>query len=579
MKKWKGTAMAPGFADGRAFIYTPNKLGEVQRLDVGKDGVDREIRRFEEAVALAEEELKVLKIRVLHELGESEAAIFDAHIMMLKDPDFTQRIHTGIAQACSNAEYAIHEELASVIEKLKAASLPYLRERTKDMADIEMRLLGHLKAPGQRGSPQLGRIPPDTVVVAKDLLPSDTFALNRDNVVAIITETGGRTSHASILCRALGIPKVSGIEEATETLQSGERVLVDAENATVVASPTGAYLSRFSNVQRQYQQRMKALRSRKMADCSTKDGIRIFLHANLGSTAELDIDQGHPIDGIGLFRSEYLFLQSRRRPTLEQHYRAYCAAAHRMKGKPLIIRTMDFGGDKYPSFFLQSSKRRELDNQRGLLYSLEEGHMLQTQLRAIIRAHQKYPGIEVMFPMVLDGEELQRATALVRTLAASEKAKGILSVGAMIETPSSVFEIDSILDHADFVSIGTNDLSQYMLAGDRELPGSNASADGLHPAILKAIHWVAQAAKQRNIRVSVCGEVAGEPALACLLVGMGIRHLSLNIGQAAVVSHYLRTQNLVDLENAAHAALMSKTLLNVRDAIQTIRQSVKEAEA
>lgn len=575
MKKWKGTGLAPGFADEKAFIYTPTKPGEVRRDDIGEAGIDGEIRRFETAITLAEKELEALKTRVLHELGESEAAIFDAHIMLMQDPVFMQNIRHGITKNRCNAEYAVHSELATVIQKLKATSLPYMQERNKDMADIEMRLLGHLEAPGQRGSLQLGRIPPNTVIVAKDLLPSDTFALKRENVVAIITETGGSTSHATILCRALGIPKVTGITGATNSIQNGERVLVDANLATVVASPTNSVLSRFTNAHKRYALQMETLRSKEALSCTTSDGVRVYLYANLGKPDELDTFQGHHLDGVGLFRSEYLFLRSPRRPTVDQHYRSYCSAACRMDGKPLTIRTMDFGGDKYPTFFLQTSGSKLVDTRRGLFFSLEEGHMLQTQLRAIIRAYQKHPEIEVMFPMVLDGEELQRAIALLQSLAEAEGAKSVPPVGAMIETPSAVFEIESILDHADFISIGTNDLSQFVLAGDRELPSSLAYTSVLHPAMLKAIQWVAQAAHRRNIRVSVCGEAAGEPALACLLVGMGLRHLSLNMGQAAVVGHYLRTLGLGDLERASCAALEAKDLQGVRDAIQTIHQKVK----
>jgi phosphoenolpyruvate-protein kinase (PTS system EI component) len=287
----------------------------------------------------------------------------------------------------------------------------------------------------------------------------------------------------------------------------------------------------------------------------------------------------HHLDGVGLFRTEYLFLQSPRRPTVEQHFNAYCRAARQMNGKPLTIRTMDFGGDKYPSFFLQSSGSKRIDIRRGLFFSLEEGHMLRTQLRAIIRAYQKHPEIEVMFPMVLDGEELQRAIALLQNLAEAEGAKSIPPVGAMIETPSAVFEIESILDHADFVSIGTNDLTQFILAGDRESPSSLAYTNAMPPAMLKAIQWVVKVAHRRKSRISVCGEVAGEPALACLLAGMGIRHLSLNVGQAAVVGHYLRTMDLGDLEHATQTALEAKDLQEVRDVIQTIHKKATQADA
>ena len=292
---------------------------------------------------------------------------------------------------------------------------------------------------------------------------------------------------------------------------------------------------------------------------------------------DIDTVLEHELIGVGLFRTEYLFLRSQRHPTVKQHLRAYCRAATHLKGLPLVIRTLDFGGDKCPSFLDLAHRAEPSRGRHGLSFSLEEGHMLRTQLTAVIRARQTHPNIRVMFPMVLDAGELEQAIELLQRLARNEKAREIPSVGAMIETPSAVFEIEAIASRADFVAIGTNDLAQFVLATDREMPSSLPYVGVMHPAMLKAIRAIVQGVGA-HCSVSVCGEVAGEPALACILAGLGIRNLSMNPSQTPLVRHYLRASNMCDLERVACAASDSKDVQGVRDVINAIHQNVKRAD-
>ena len=575
MKQLKGITLAPGFANGTAFVCNANVTEDVSTDPIQPQQINEEIRRFDRALSTSVDELDVLKARVMRELGEAEAAIFDAHLLLVRDPKFSDAVRKRIIRYHYSGEYAVVKEFADAIKQLKGAESPYTRERVQDLNDIKARLLRNFRLSSERSPLQLNTISPNTVVVARDLLPSDTFAMNRKNVVAIITETGGITSHATILCRALGIPKVTGIVNATGQIPHGEHVLVDAGRATVVLSPTARTLSQFVCRCERHEQYLKNLRDKGLQTCRTKDGTEVQLYANIGRMEEMDALRFYNPVGVGLFRTEYLFLQSKRRPTVDQHFRVYCRAAKKLRKNPLVIRTLDYGRDKHPAFLGKAVATNPLFGKRGLSFSLEEDRMLRTQLTAIVRAYQIHPNVKIMFPMVLDAEEFQRAIDLMLEVAKAEKASEIPPVGAMIETPSAVLEIESIVKYADFISIGTNDLAQSVLAIDREMPSSLSYVDAIHPALLKAIHAVVHQAGP-NYPISVCGEVAGKPAVACILIGLGIRSLSMSPGLTPLVYHYLSVSNLRNLEDAAFSARNCQGIQGVRRIIDSIHQNISQ---
>ena len=575
MKQLKGITLAPGFANGTAFVCNSNVTEDVSTDPIQPKQINEEIRRFDRALSISIDELDVLKSRVMRELGEAEAAIFDAHLLLIRDPKFSDAVHKRIIRDRYTGEYAVAKEFADAIRQLQGAESPYARERVQDLNDIKARLLRNFRLSSERSPLQLNTISPNTVIVAKDLLPSDTFAMNRKNVAAIITETGGITSHATILCRALGIPKVTGIVNATGQIPHGEHILVDAGRATVVLSPTVRTLSQFVCRRDRHDQYLKNLRVKDFQTCRTNDGTEIRLYANIGRMEEMDALLFYNPLGVGLFRTEYLFLQSQRRPTVDQHFRVYCRAAKPLRENPLVIRTLDYGRDKHPAYLGKAFATNPLFGKRGLSFSLEEGRILRTQLKAIVRAYQIHPNIKVMFPMVWDAEEFQRAIDLLLNVAKAEKASEIPPVGAMIETPSAVLEIESIVKYAEFISIGTNDLAQSVLAIDREMPSSLSYVDAIHPALLKAIQSVVHRAGP-NYPISVCGEVAGEPALACILIGLGIRNLSMSPELMPLVHHYLSASSIRNLKDAAIAARNCQGVQGVRDIIDSIHQNVSQ---
>ena len=578
MKQLKGITLAPGFANGTAFVCNVNITEDVGTDPIQLKQIKGEIRRFEKALSTSVDELVMLKARVMRELGEAESAIFDAHLLLVQDPKFSDAVRKRIIRDHFTGEYAVVKEFADAIRQLQVAGSPYAKERIQDLNDIKARLLRNFRLSSERSPLQLNTISPNTVIVAKDLLPSDTFAMNRKNVAAIITETGGITSHATILCRALGIPKVTGIMNATGRIPHGEHVLVDTDRATVILSPTGRTLSQFNGRRERHEQYLNNLREKDFQTCRTKDGTEIKLYANIGRMEELDALHFYNLLGVGLFRTEYLFQQSQRRPTVNQHFRVYCRAAKTLGENLLLIRTLDYGRDKHPAYLGKALATNPLFGKRGLSFSLEEGRLLRTQLTAIVRARQLHPNIKIMFPMVLDAEEFQRAIDLILEVAKAEKASEIPPVGAMIETPSAVLEIESIVKYADFISIGTNDLAQSVLAIDREMPSSLSYVDAIHPALLKAIHAVVHQAGP-NYPISVCGEAAGKPALACILIGLGIRCLSMSPELTPLVYHYISVSSIRNLEDAAFAARNCQGVQGVRDIIDTINQNVRKTES
>lgn len=561
----KGRPLSPGYAAGAAYVHGL-RPGRVPRRQLAADEIAAEQGRFERAVARAASDLEAMRERVRAELGDAEGDIFSAHIALLHDAQFRGRVKTRIASERVNVEQAVADIVAELAGALAQVDNEYIRERAQDIRDLGARILRLL---GREDAP-LAHLPPESVVVAHELLPSDVLELDRANVVAFVTEQGGGTGHAAILARSLGIPAVSGIADAVRRIPHGARVLVDGERGEIEIEPSGEGLARFERHKRRYDEARARAEAAEREECVTRDGAEIHLYGNIGRDDEAVHIDRHFLRGVGLFRTEFLFLDRHEPPAFERHCDIYRRVASALKGRPLVVRTLDFGGDKYPTFMAPHFESNPTLGLRGLRFSLAAARdLFLTQLRAIACARTE-GDVRVLFPMVLGSADLSQAIAALREAADAVGADNLPRVGAMIETPSSVFTIDEIARQADFVSIGTNDLTQFILAADRNALEVHEDYSPLHPAVLRAIRHVVDAASRNGKPVCVCGEAAADPATACLLVGMGVRELSMNPVAAPRVRQTLSATHLSDLEQVAQAALACETPTAVRETLAEV---------
>jgi phosphoenolpyruvate-protein phosphotransferase len=525
----------------------------------------RELQRLERALDLARLDLERVRRRVQADVGAEEADIFAAHEVLLVDPGFLEGIRDRLFRDHLLAEHAIEAEVEDVSKRLSAIDDPYFRDRSADVRDVGRRLLSQLSP---RESDSIAPLPPGTVLVAVELLPSDTLDLDRSHVAGLVTEVGGETSHVAILSRALGIPAVTAVKDAARLIRPGEWVVVDGDLGEVTISPSERRWKAFAVRSADWVDRLAPDASCESEPCRTRDGERIELYANIGRVEEAVEVRRHKLEGVGLFRTEFLFLDSREAPSFQRQVDAYRHVIEALDGLPLSIRTLDLGGDKIPLFLAPHAERNPSLGLRGLRFSLREAELFNTQLRAVAQAADS-GAVRVLFPMVLGDADLREAKSCLEAAACGGRQ---IEVGAMIETPAAVFLIDRILDEVDFVSLGTNDLTQFVLAADRDAVELIDGYSVLHPSVLHAIARVVAAARDRGKRVSVCGEAAGDPRTAALLVGLGVRELSMSPLRAARVRAAIGRLTLAETEMLASHALACRTTREVADWISAFEQ-------
>ncbi|WP_333843971.1 phosphoenolpyruvate--protein phosphotransferase [Pelomicrobium sp.] len=550
MKVIRGKPLSPGYGVGRAVVLGAARLCLPQyRIEPAQ--VEAEHRRLQQALDRSREELERLQARVMAELGHEVADIFSAHLAFLRDKQFVERVKEHVAQNLVNVEQACRAVITDLAQTLASVDDEYLREREQDVRDMGRRVLRHL---ARHAGPGLAELPPESVIVARELLPSELMELTRDHVAALVTEQGGWTSHAAILARSLGVPAVTGAQQATAEIEPGARLLVDGEAGMVWIVPSEEDLARFTVCKERYEQAASLAAAEERQACVTRDGVPIRLYANIARPQEAVEVARHYLDGVGLFRTEYLFLGESEPPGFERQREAYRLAAELLAGRPLVLRTLDLGADKNPPYLAARFPVNPSLGLRGLRLCLAAEGLFRTQLRAILANFPRYD-VRILFPMVLGAGDLQRALAVLRSVAAEVGLERLPPVGALVETPSAVFTIAEITRHVDFLSIGTNDLTQYVLAADRNALEMFEDCSILHPAVLRAVKTVVQAAAAARRPVCVCGEAAGDPAVARLLVGLGVRELSMSPALAPRVRQLLRASVCAELEHLAQRAL------------------------
>lgn len=553
MKICTGKAISPGYAQGRAEILGAGRADTIETTII-PDQIDTELKRFRAAVERSYRELEQLQARVQSELGTDSADIFSAHLLFLKDPQFTDRVEDCIRKDLLSTETAIQVTIDELVQILNEADNTYLRERVADIHDLRRRLLRQIVQPGSR---QLEKLEPDTILVARELLPSDLLEFDREHLIGIVTETGGETGHAAILARALGIPAVTGIANATQFIAPGLPLLVDGQSGEVVLEPETQRLQASIASKARYDRETNNAVDAEECECATRDRIEVHLFANIGRPFEISQVAEHHLKGIGLFRTEYLFLDEPVAPSFKRQHEIYCKVAAALDGLPLVIRTLDLGGDKWPAFLKPRFEANPNLGVRGLRYSLmaAEDHF-RTQIRAMLNAATAHD-VRIMLPMVLGRADLQHAIDIIEDIASEEGTGSLPRIGALIETPSAVFAIDEILTSCDFISIGTNDLTQFMLAADRNALALIDDYTVLHPSVLRAVQQVLEAAHTAGKSATVCGEAAADPRVACLLAGLGARRFSMSPVSAARVRFALRNSSMSSLAELARTALKS----------------------
>ena len=514
-----------------------------ESLDYSKvvfQGEAEEKARLKEAVDTFCKVTQEMAEDIRQRVGEKESEILSGQIMMLSDPFMTGQMEEMIASG-SCAEAALDSVCQMYIEMFSNVDDELMRQRGTDIRDIRTRMLRLLLG---ISSVDIASVPAGTVLVAKDLTPSMTVGLKKENISAILTEIGGKTSHSAILARALEIPAVLGIPQVLDQVSDGQQAIVDGESGEVILSPDEDTLKSYT-AQWKEQQEQKAMlsvyRDRKTQDA---DGRNYELYSNIGSVAEAQIALENGAEGIGLFRTEFLFMDRTAMPTEQEQYEAYKAVSDIMQGKEVIIRTLDVGGDKEISYLKMESEQNPFLGWRAIRYCLEESDLFKVQIRALLRAGAEHKNIKIMLPLVTGVQEIRAAKQLLEECKQELAAQGIayddnIQVGIMIETPAAALIADLLAKEAAFFSIGTNDLTQYTLAVDR----GNAKVENLyttlHPAVLRSIRSIIRAAKEAKIPVGMCGEAAADPALIPLLLEFGLDEMSVS------ASSILKTRKIV----------------------------------
>ena len=552
----KGTPVSSGVAHGTAYVLACAHRTAGPRRTIGAEEIEPELERFETARASAEKDLLALKATVSEKIGASEADIFAAQALLLEDPAFRNQISALVRDKRVNAEAA----LAEVIEKFTRAfdEIPdaYLRERAVDVRDVGRRVLAALL---DTRAPETLNIPAGSIVVAEELLPSVTARLEVGSARAFVTERGGKFSHTSILARSLGTPAVVGVTDASTRIKTGDPLIVDGYTGVVFVDPAESVRHEYRRLEGEINAHKQSLRHLVDLPVVTRDGTTIGLLANVSKFADAEAALLYNAGGVGLYRTEFGFAIRGHFPTEDDQFEFLNRAAERFHPRKLTFRLLDIGGDKDLPYFQLPAAHNPLLAQRGIRLLLEHPEILKTQLRAFLRVSAKHP-VQILMPMVGGVEEVRATRAVIREvereLAAEGKAFNPKTpLGAMIEVPAAALIAPALAREVDFFSLGTNDLVQYLLAADRENEGIARYYQPLHPAVLQLISSVVDGAARSAKAVTICGDVAGDPYYTQLLLGLGLRELSVAPGEMLEVKDRIRNTDLAEARELAREAL------------------------
>jgi phosphotransferase system enzyme I (PtsI) len=564
MQVVQGLGVAEGIAIGRAVCLVTRAI-DVYRFPIDDDDLDAEVERLREAVRRTEQEIRRTQSGVGEELGKDLAEIFEAHVLMLADKAFVERIVERIRSEKANAEWVVHRTTEELVEKFSRLDDARLRERADDLRDVGRYLLRMLQGIAHH---ELADLEEDVVIVADDLTPSDAVRLGRQRVIGLAVESGGRTSHTTIIARSLNIPLVTGLEGVVDRVTDEDPVIVDGERGTFILHPTAEQLADYASRRDQLRaEETVHLATRELAARSL-DGVEVVLQANIDLPEEIEEAARFGACGVGLYRSEFLYIEmSPRLPTEDDHYRIYRRLAEQAAPYPAIIRTYDLGGRKLAREVMDTREDNPVLGLRGIRLTLARPQVFRTQLRGLFRAGL-HGDIWVMLPLVSAVEEVRKFRAFADEVTRELTAEGIpfrpdIKIGAMLEVPSAAIITDLLAREVDFFSVGTNDLIQYSMAVDRNNEHVTDLYQPLHPALLRMLRFAVQGAGDAGRVIGVCGEMAGDPRFVPLLLGLGIRRLSMSPRAVPRIKTLIRGMRIDALRSAVEECMNLPTAAEV----------------
>jgi phosphotransferase system enzyme I (PtsI) len=559
----KGLGVSPGIGIGNAFIID-KKTMNIERKHV--IDTDSEIKRLRNALEIGKNQLNELYLKTLEEVGEKEAQIFKSHEMMLEDDTFSSDVEVRIKNENINAEFAINETSDTYIKLFENIEDEYLRERADDVRDVMTRVIKILLG---INNTDYSRLEENSIIVAKDLTPSDTAQIDKSKVAAMITEMGGKTSHAAIIARIMGIPTVVGLDNITSKIKPNDFVICDGKSGKVLINPNQKQLKYYTQKKEKEEEVGNELKKQIGLSTVTKDGFEVSLSANIGTPRDVDMVLENDAEGIGLFRSEFIFMNRELSPTEDEQFEEYKEVLSRMNNKPVIIRTLDIGGDKNVPYIDIPKEMNPFLGYRAIRLCLGNIDVFRTQLRAILRA-SIYGNVKIMFPMISTMKELKDAKKILEEAKAELKKEGKpfsdnIEIGIMIEIPSAAIISDMLAREVDFFSIGTNDLIQYTLAVDRMNSKLSHLYSQYHPALLRLIKSIIENAHKAGIWVGMCGEAAGDPKLIPVFLGMGLDEFSMNAPSVLKSRYIIRGLKKKEMEQVADNTLNLENAVEVED--------------
>ncbi|MBP2198610.1 phosphoenolpyruvate-protein phosphotransferase PtsI [Pantoea cypripedii] len=568
-----GILASPGIAFGKALLLKEDEI-VINRKKISDDQVEQEVQRFLDGRSKAASQLEAIKVKAGETFGEEKAAIFEGHIMLLEDEELEQEIIDLIKKDRATADAAAHSVIEGQAKALEELDDEYLKERAADVRDIGKRLLQNILG---LHIVDLSAIEEESILVAKDLTPSETAQLNLKKVLGFITDLGGRTSHTSIMARSLELPAIVGTGNVTATVNNGDFLILDGVNNKVYINPTADVLEELKAIQTQYLSEKHELAKLKDLPAITLDGHQVEVCANIGTVRDVAGAERNGAEGVGLYRTEFLFMDRDSLPTEEEQFQAYKAVAEAMGSQAVIVRTMDIGGDKDLPYMDLPKEENPFLGWRAIRIAMDRKEILHAQLRAILRA-SSFGKLRIMFPMIISVEEVRFLKAELEMLKAQLREEGkafdeTIEMGIMVETPASAVIARHLAKEVDFFSIGTNDLTQYTLAVDRGNDLISHLYNPMSPSVLGLIKQVIDASHAEGKWTGMCGELAGDERATLLLLGMGLDEFSMSAISIPSIKKIIRNTNFEDAKALAEQALAQPT---ADDLMNLVNKFIKE---